>query len=141
MEVRLKGQASPVTLVEVERDDDTGVIGTTNSGKRFVARRDRIAKPLPARHPFRIYRRDGYAMRAIDPAFEEVEEFFLSDADDDELIVTLEDGSEQTVTRTQMLSVLSAMPEDQRSVEAQANGHAEADDPEAVHADADASAA
>jgi hypothetical protein len=81
MEVKLKGQDETVTLTEVERDDDHAVIGITNSGKRFAARRDQIEDPdnpepeveqdareIPARHPYRIYLTSGGTLRVLDPS-------------------------------------------------------------------------
>lgn len=127
MQVRLKG-SQPVTLADVEKDDEQGIIGTTTTGKRFVARRDRLAKPIPPRHPFRVYLTSGELLRVVDPAFEDVEAFYLGAPGEDALgtasiELTLEHGEDRQIQHAEVLSLLSALPEDERAAQAQANGH------------------
>jgi hypothetical protein len=115
--VQLKGQPNPINLTEVVRDDDQAVIGTTNSGKRFVTRVENIGAPIPPRHPYRVYLMNGMAIRAIDPSFEELEEWYLGDSEGP-LAVTLADHSTAQLERANVRSLLSATPEDQEQAEA-----------------------
>jgi hypothetical protein len=128
MEVKLKGQDETVTLTEVERDDDHAVIGITNSGKRFAARRDQIEDPdnpepeveqdareIPARHPYRIYLTSGGTLRVLDPSFDEAEAFYLGDNADQFLTVRTADGADVPLPFLAIRSVLSATPDDRRA--------------------------
>lgn len=118
--ITLRGTA--VDLVEVERKDDEAVIGTTGTGKRFVTRADRQAKPLPPRHPYRVYTQpDRIVLRVIDPSFEEAEAWFLDSTEEDLAVITA-DGTAVNLERDEVQSLLSALPEDQQAVEAQING-------------------
>lgn len=111
MEVKLRGQGEPVTLAEVKVDDDAAVVGTTRSGKRFVTLRDRVRGDLPIRHPYRVYLRNGAGFRSIAPSFEDAEEWFLSG--DGKMDFTMDDGREIPLERDEVLSLLSATPEDE----------------------------
>lgn len=122
MQVYLKGQSQPVALAEVERDDKAGIIGVTNSGKRFVAARGQIAdpdaEPEPTRNPYRIYATDGRVIRTIEPEFAEAEAFVLdalADLDDAQLSIQSEDGVYEVLTHANVRSVLSAVPEAARA--------------------------
>jgi hypothetical protein len=134
MQVRLKGGTSTVTLTEVDQDDDQAVIGTTKSGKRFVALREQIAEPVAEAHPYRVYLKGGHVLRVVDPAFADMEAAYLTGNDHVELVT--EGGEEQEITTADILSLLSAAPEDLRAAEAVANGNvavAEEDEEEGVH--------
>jgi hypothetical protein len=126
MEVRLKGQGAPVELADVERDDDVAVIGTTATGKRFVAQRQQIGEPIPPRHPYRIYL-STVVLKVVDPAFEEFEDWLLAAESTDNLKreVTTAEGHAYSVFRSEVRSILSATPADQTSAEAAANGYQE----------------
>lgn len=129
MEVQLKDQSQPVTVPEVETDDEKVLVGKNNSGKTFVARKDRVGdyeptepEPYPARHRFRIYLREGGVLAVIDPAFEEVQKFYTSKGKaTDTLRVRLEGGPHILIEREDILTILSATPQDQASAEAAAN--------------------
>lgn len=129
-DVQLKNGTS-VHLVAVERDDEEAVIGTTNSGKRFVARRDVVGEPeegftpepepIPARHRYRIYLRSGGVIPVIDPSFEEAEKWYL---DGEQTLAVRPEGArrrEIAVDRDDVLTLLSATPEDDRAMQATAN--------------------
>lgn len=125
MEITFK-TGTTATLVEVERDDEQFVIGRTDSGKRLVVPRsslvERAEGEAPIRHPFRVYLIDGGMIRVVDPAFEEVEQFFLSAPDDDVIQIRTEDSFLYPLQRGRMLSILSAMPEDEARTSGAANG-------------------
>lgn len=121
VKVRLKGQDEPVTLTHVERDDDYAVVGTTPSGKRFVAPRESVRPmELPSCHPYRVYLRGGAGLRAVDPPFEAAEEW-LVDTDVDSLTFTTAEGDEVDVPRKAVLSILSPTPEDAIAAQAAMN--------------------
>lgn len=119
MQVKLKGQDEPVTLAEVVSDDDVAVIGITGTGKRFVTLRDRVRDNLPVRHPYRVYLQGGAGFRAIDPSFADAEEWFLNGEEAETF--TLPDGRDLTVKRDEVLSLLSATPEDEANTIASNN--------------------
>jgi hypothetical protein len=130
MDVPLKN-GQTIHLVSVERDDEQGVVGVTNSGKRFVATRDVIGEPeegfvpepepMPARHRFRVYLRNGEIVRAVDPKFESIEKWYFDGGLGDTCKVRVEDGSYRVITHTEVLTILSAMPEDEARAQASAN--------------------
>lgn len=122
MNVRLKGSGTTVTLIEVDQDDDKALVGTTKSGKRFVARREMVADPVAEAHPYRVYLNGGGILRVVDPAFAEVEARYLDGAATSTEIVTAE-GVTQDLATADILSLLSAAPEDLRAAEAVANGN------------------
>ena len=119
MEVQLKGQEGTVTLTEVQKDDEQAIVGTTNSGKRFVTLRERTRGDLPVRHPYRVYLLNGSGFRASDPSFDDAETWFL-DGDGEETF-TLPEGQEVKVSRDKVLSLLSATPEDELNIIASNN--------------------
>ena len=119
MKVQLKGQDEPVTLTEVIKDDQEAVIGVTGTGKRFVTLIDRVRNHLPSRHPYRVYLNGGAGFRAIDPSFEDAEEWLLHGEEGETF--TLPDGREVVVSRDDVLSLLSATPEDEAATIANNN--------------------
>lgn len=119
MEVNLRGQGEPVTLAEVEVDDADALVGTTRTGKRFVTLRSRVRGNLPIRHPYRVYLRGGAGFRSIDPSFPDAEEWFLRG--DGKMDFTVEDGREVTLEKEDVLSLLSATPEDEAATIAGSN--------------------
>lgn len=118
MQVQLKGQDEPVTLNEVVKDDDA-IIGITGSGKRFVTLKDRTRGDLPIRHPYRVYLKGGAGFRAVDPSFADAEEWFINGEDAETF--TLPDGQDIEIEREQVLSLLSATPEDEAAAIASSN--------------------
>lgn len=106
MKVHLTRQPDPVELADLERDDDVAIIGTTPSGKRFVAPRRSIGTTDP---PYRVYLNDGTALRLIAPSFEEMEAWLL-DGDSDEIVIAYETGRQSSLGRMEVRSLLSAMP-------------------------------
>lgn len=115
-----------IRLREVEREDETAVIGVTETGKRFVVAASHVKEedPLPARHPYRVYLHTGEVLRVIDPPFEESEQAFLTAPEHAQAKLRLEDGSFRPITRGEVLSLLSATPEAQAHAE-QGNGQSE----------------
>lgn len=109
-----------IRLREVEREDETAVIGTTETGKRFVVAANHVKEedPLPARHPYRVYLHTGEVLRVIDPPFEEAESAYLTAPEHAQAQLRLEDGTFRPITKGEVLSLLSATPEAQAAAEA-----------------------
>lgn len=113
MEVLLRGQ--PVDLAAVERDDEDAVIGITPTGKRLVARRDIVkAEPVEApdaveSHPYRVYVGPNAPVRMVGPSFADAEAWLLGNVEEP-LTFRREDGYPATLTRAQVVSILSAIP-------------------------------
>ena len=118
-QVQLRGQDEPVTLEEVTVDNDEAIAGITRSGKKFVTLRNRLRDSLPIRHPYRVYLRNGAGLRVIAPSFEDAEEWFLHG--EEKMDFTLPDGMELEITRDEVLSLLSATPEDAANAIAASN--------------------
>ena len=118
---------STVRLREVEREDDIAVIGTTETGKRFVVAATHVKEedPLPTRHPYRVYLHTGEVLRVLDPPFEDAEQAYLTAPTHAQANLRLEDGSYRTITRGEVLSLLSATPEAQAAAEAGNGGNRE----------------
>lgn len=117
-QIQLRGQEDPITLEKVVQDDEM-IVGITRSGKRFVTLPDRLQDSLPVRHPYRVYLRGGAGFRAIDPSFEDAHEWLVYG--DDAMDFILPDGREIKIERSDVLSLLSATPEDEANAVASNN--------------------
>lgn len=117
-QIQLQGQDEPITLENVVEDDEV-VVGITRSGKRFVTLPNRLRGNLPVRHPYRVYLRGGAGFRTIDPSFEDAQEWLVYG--DDAMDFTLPDGREIKIERDDVLSLLSATPEDEANAIASNN--------------------
>lgn len=121
-----------VTLVEVERDDDQFVIGTTNTGKRLVAPRASLVEPVaefePAvgdsptgQHPYRVYLRNGSFVRIVAPPFATMEDVFVGNDSETTYGLRTADSQIAEIRHDQIVSILSPTPDDQAVAERQAS--------------------